>query len=68
MVEKGIRGGICHAIHRYARANNKYIENYDKNKESSIICSMFRCKQFAWAMSQKLSVDDFKWKKKYVKI
>ena len=37
MVEKGIRGGICHAIHRYAKANNKYMKNYDKNKESSYI-------------------------------
>ena len=33
--EKGIRGGICNKVHRYAEANNKYIENYDKNKESS---------------------------------
>ena len=35
-VEKGIRGGICHAIHQYAKANNKYIKNY-KNKKSSYL-------------------------------
>ena len=35
MVEKGIRGGICHAIYRYAKANSKYMKDYDKNKESS---------------------------------
>ena len=33
MVEKIIRGGICHAIHRYMKSNNKYMKNYDKNKE-----------------------------------
>ena len=37
MTEKGIRGGITHAIHRYAKGNNKYVKNYDKNKESSYI-------------------------------
>ena len=31
MVEKGTRGGICQAIHRYVKANNKYVKNYDKN-------------------------------------
>ena len=34
IVEKGIRAGICHAIHRCAKANNNYMKNYDKNKES----------------------------------
>ena len=39
MVERGIRGGICHAIDRYAKANNKYMKNYDL-KESSYIQSL----------------------------
>ena len=34
MIEKGIRGGICPATHRYAKFDNKYIKDYD-NKESS---------------------------------
>ena len=37
MVEKGIRGGTCHSIYRYAKANNKYMKGYDKNKESSYL-------------------------------
>ena len=37
MVEEGIRGGICHSIHRYAKANNKYMKNYNNNEESSYI-------------------------------
>ena len=35
MVGKGIRGGICYAIHRYAKANKRYMKNYDKNIKSS---------------------------------
>ena len=35
MVEKGIRGGTCHAIYRYVKANDKYMKDYGKKKESS---------------------------------
>ena len=37
MVEEGIRRGICQATYSYAKANNKYMDNYDKNIESSYI-------------------------------
>ena len=63
MVEKGIGGGICHAIHRYAKANNKYMNNHDENKESSYIHYLDANNLYGWAMSKKLPVGGFKWKK-----
>ena len=59
MVEKSIRGGICHSIHRYAKANDKYMKNYDKNKESSYIQYLAANNLHGWVMSQKLFVDMF---------
>ena len=61
MVEEGIRGGICHSIHRHAKANNKYMKNYDENKESSYIQYLDANNLYGWAMSQKLPVNGFKW-------
>ena len=61
MVEEVIRGGICHAIHRHAKANSKYMKNYDKNKESSYIQYLNANNLYGWAMSQKLPVNCFKW-------
>ena len=37
MVEKGIRGRIYHAIFRYAKANNKYMKDYNKDEEESFL-------------------------------
>ena len=61
IVEEGIRGGICHSIHRHARANNKYIKNYNENKESSYIQYLDANNLYDWAMSQKIPVNGFKW-------
>ena len=61
MVEEGIRNGICHSIQRYAKANNKYMNNYDKNEESSYIQYLDANNLYGWAMSQKLPVNNFKW-------
>ena len=65
MVQIGIRGGICHATHRYAKTNNKYMNNYDKNKESSYIQYLDGNNLYGWAMFQTLSVDGYKWKNIY---
>ena len=61
MVKEGIRGGIRGGIHRHAKANNKYMENYDKNEESSHIQYLDGNNLYGWAMSQKLPVNNFKW-------
>ena len=61
MVEEGIRGGICHSIHRYAKANNKYMKDYNKDIESSYIQYLDANNLYGWAMSQKLPKHNFKW-------
>ena len=63
MIEKGIRGGICQATYRYAKANNEYLKNYNKNVESSFIEYLDANNLYRWAMSQKLPVNGFKWVK-----
>ena len=60
MVEEGIRGGICHSIHRYAKANNKYMKNYNNNEESSYIQYLDANNLYGWTMSKKLPVTS-KW-------
>ena len=60
MVEIVIKAGICHAIYQNAKANNKYMKDYDKNKEWSYLMYWDIFNLQGWEMSQKLPIDDFK--------
>ena len=62
MFEKGIRGGITQAVHRYAKANNKYMgKKYNPEEESSYLQYLDANNLYGWAMSQELPTHDFKW-------
>ena len=61
MIEEGTRAEICHAVHRHAKANNKYTKNYDKSKESSYIQYLDAINLHGVAMSEKLPINGVKW-------
>ena len=56
MLEKGIRGGICHPIHRYETANKKYMKDHDKESYRRY---WYVNKLYGRAMSQKFPVNNF---------
>ena len=64
MTEKGIRGEISHKIYKYAKANNKYMKNFNKRIELSSLMYLDANNLYGWAIFQKLSVNGFKWRKK----
>ena len=61
IVGKEIRGGICYSIHKYAKANNRYMKNYNKGMESSYLEYLDANNLYGWEMSQKLHVNGFEW-------
>ena len=57
MVEKLSEGEICHAIRWYAKANNKLMKDYDRNKESSYLKHWDINNLYVWAMLQYLPIN-----------
>lgn len=54
-----MRGGISMITHRYAKANNKYLQ--DPEKPTSFIIYKDANNLYGHAMSQPLPIGDFKW-------
>ena len=52
MVEKGLHGSISYIANRYLKPNNKYLNDCDKNKESSYLMYLDVNKLYDWAMSR----------------
>ena len=63
MVEYSFKGEISHSIYIYAKGNNKYKKEYDKNKESSYLQYCDLNNSYGLAMSQKLTVNNVQWMK-----
>ncbi|GBN36509.1 hypothetical protein AVEN_10571-1 [Araneus ventricosus] len=61
MLEKDTRGGISQCCNRYGKANNKYMKDYDKTKESNYLMYLDANNLYGWAMSQFLPYGGFKW-------
>ena len=62
-IEKGLRGGIYDIAKRYAKANNKYMNNYDPTKPSMYISFLDMNNLHIWAMGSYLPYGGFKWLK-----
>jgi len=61
MVDSGIRGGMSTVITRYAKANNKYMNDYNPNEKESFITYLDANNLYGWSMSEKLPLKDYKW-------
>ena len=59
MVEKSIRGGMCQAIYKYAKANNKYMKNYNANQKESYLEYLDANNLCKWSISKQLPVNGF---------
>ena len=61
LFEKGIRGGICEAVTKYKKANNKCMKNYDPSKPSSYLMCLDVNNLYGYGMSKKLSAGKSQW-------
>ena len=67
-IEKGTRGGISYIAKIYAKANNKYMCDYDSNKQSTFITYLDKNNLYGWSMREHLPNGEFEWLKNVDKL
>lgn len=60
LLEKGIRGGLAQCSLRNARANNKYLPNFDDSEESTFLIYLDCNNLYGYAMTKKMPISDFR--------
>ena len=60
-IEKGMRGGISYIAKRHSKANNKYMKDYESEKEDKFIIYLYADNLYGWVMTQYLPYGKFKW-------
>lgn len=60
MIERGIRGGICQVSHRYIKANNKYMDDYNPKEKSTFISYQDCTNLYGYAMCQRLPINSIR--------
>ena len=59
--ERGMRGGVSTAMHKYGKANNKYMKDFDEKKPSKYLLYLDANNLYGWAMCKPLPVGKFNW-------
>ena len=62
-IEKGTRGGVSYIAQKYAKANNKYMNDYDREKLSTFITYLDKNNLYGQTMSKYLPYGEFRWVK-----
>ena len=67
-IKKGTRGGVSYISKRYAKANNKYMNDYDPEKPSTFIIHLDKNNLYGWLISEYLPNEKFEWLKNIDKL
>ena len=60
-IEKGTKGGVSYIVKKYAKANNKYMNDYDLEKPLTFITYLYKNNLYGWTICEYLPYEKFEW-------